>query len=78
MYFAMVNSNGEIREHSAARVQGMLLPTIHARCMPVFDATGALALALIALGQKALSISAGAAKSTWHCATARNGCPMNL
>ena len=43
---------GEVREHGAARVAGMLLPTIHAFCMPVFDASGSLALGLIALGQE--------------------------
>jgi DNA-binding IclR family transcriptional regulator len=42
----------EVRAHEAARVEGMLLPTIHAFCMPVFDATGELALALIALGHE--------------------------
>jgi DNA-binding IclR family transcriptional regulator len=38
----------EVREHGAARVEGMLLPTIHAFCTPVFDASGELALGLIA------------------------------
>ena len=42
----------EVREHRAARVEGMLLPTIHAFCMPVFDSTGDLALGLIALGHE--------------------------
>jgi DNA-binding IclR family transcriptional regulator len=42
----------DVREHQAARVEGMLLPTIHAFCMPVFDSTGDLALGLIALGHK--------------------------
>jgi DNA-binding IclR family transcriptional regulator len=42
----------EIREHGAARVEGMLLPSIHAFCTPVFDATGDLALGLIALGHE--------------------------
>ncbi|OLL33422.1 IclR family transcriptional regulator [Burkholderia sp. SRS-W-2-2016] len=41
-----------VREHQAARVEGMLLPTIHAFCMPVFDSTGALALGLVALGHE--------------------------
>ena len=41
-----------IRAHGAARVEGMLLPTIHAFCMPVFDAAGELALGLIALGHE--------------------------
>jgi DNA-binding IclR family transcriptional regulator len=41
-----------VREHGASRVEGMLLPTIHAFCMPVFDATGDLALGLIALGHE--------------------------
>jgi DNA-binding IclR family transcriptional regulator len=43
----------EVRAHGAARVAGMLLPTIHAFCMPVFDASGDLALGLIALGHEA-------------------------
>lgn len=42
----------DVREHEAARVEGMLLATIHAFCMPVFDATGDLALGLIALGHE--------------------------
>ncbi|WP_028227764.1 IclR family transcriptional regulator [Paraburkholderia ferrariae] len=42
----------EVREHGAARVEGMLLPTIHAFCTPVFDAAGDLALGLIALGHE--------------------------
>lgn len=42
----------EIRANGAARVAGMLLPTIHAFCVPVFDASGALALGLIALGHE--------------------------
>ncbi|WP_373686883.1 IclR family transcriptional regulator [Paraburkholderia youngii] len=42
----------EVREHEAARVEGMLLPTIHAFSMPVFDSTGELALALVALGHE--------------------------
>jgi len=42
----------EIREHGAARVEGMLLPTIHAFCTPVFDSSGDLALGLIALGHE--------------------------
>jgi DNA-binding IclR family transcriptional regulator len=41
-----------VREHGAARVEGMLLPTIHAFCTPVFDSTGDLALGLIALGHE--------------------------
>jgi DNA-binding IclR family transcriptional regulator len=44
----------EVRERCAARVQGMLLPTIHAFCMPVFDAAGELALGLIALGHEGI------------------------
>ena len=27
----------DVRQHGAARVEGMLLPTIHAFCTPVFD-----------------------------------------
>ena len=42
----------DVREHGAARVEGMLLPTIHAFCTPVFDSTGELALGLIALGHE--------------------------
>ena len=42
----------EVREHEGARVEGMLLPTIHAFCVPVFDAEGDLALGLIALGHE--------------------------
>lgn len=42
----------DVRSHQAARVEGMLLPTIHAFCMPVFDAVGELALAVIALGHE--------------------------
>jgi DNA-binding IclR family transcriptional regulator len=42
----------QVRERGAARVEGMLLPTIHAFCTPVFDATGELALGLIALGHE--------------------------
>ncbi|WP_246796100.1 IclR family transcriptional regulator [Burkholderia perseverans] len=42
----------EVREHGAARVEGMLLPTIHAFCMPVFDSLGELSLGLVALGHE--------------------------
>ncbi|ACC69388.1 IclR family transcriptional regulator [Paraburkholderia phymatum] len=42
----------EVRLHGAARVEGMLLPTIHAFCTPVFDSNGDLALGLIALGHE--------------------------
>ena len=42
----------DIRAHGASRVEGMLLPGIHAFCMPVFDSTGDLALGLIALGHE--------------------------
>lgn len=42
----------EVRSHGAARVEGMLLPTIDAFSMPVFDAAGELALGLIALGRE--------------------------
>jgi DNA-binding IclR family transcriptional regulator len=42
----------QVRAHEAARVEGMLLPTIHAFCMPVFDSTGELALGLVALGHE--------------------------
>jgi DNA-binding IclR family transcriptional regulator len=40
----------DVRRHEASRVEGMLLPTIHAFCMPVFDSTGDLGL--IALGHE--------------------------
>ncbi|GAB5098325.1 IclR family transcriptional regulator [Caballeronia sp. HLA56] len=42
----------DVREQGAARVEGMLLPSIHAFCTPVFDSTGELALGLIALGHE--------------------------
>lgn len=42
----------DIRTHGGARVEGLLLPTIDAFCMPVFDSTGGLALGLIALGHE--------------------------
>ncbi|CAB3662610.1 IclR family transcriptional regulator [Paraburkholderia rhynchosiae] len=42
----------EVREREAARVEGMLLPTIHAFSMPVFDSTGELSLGLVALGHE--------------------------
>jgi len=44
----------DVRLHKAARVAGMLLQTIHAFAMPVFDANGDLALGIIALGQEGL------------------------
>lgn len=44
----------EVRLHRAARVAGMLLPSIHAFAMPVFDANGDLALGVIALGHEGL------------------------
>ena len=44
----------EVRAHQAARVEGMLLPTIHAFAMPVFDSVGDLALCLIALGHEGI------------------------
>jgi DNA-binding IclR family transcriptional regulator len=50
----------QVRQQQAARVEGMLLPTIHAFCMPVFDSTGELALGLVALGHEgAFDISWG-------------------
>lgn len=42
----------DVVQRGAARVEGMLLPTVHAFCMPVFDSTGDLALGLIALGHE--------------------------
>ncbi|HEV3429324.1 MAG TPA: IclR family transcriptional regulator [Paraburkholderia sp.] len=64
----------EVREHGAARVEGMLLPTIHAFCTPVFDASGELALGLIALGHE------GAFDSGWNGAvdTALRECARKL
>ncbi len=64
----------EVREHGAARVEGMLLPTIHAFCTPVFDATGELALGLIALGHE------GAFDIAWNGAvdTALRACAQKL
>lgn len=64
----------EVREHGAARVEGMLLPTIHAFCTPVFDATGDLALGLIALGHE------GAFDIRWNGAvdTALRACAQKL
>jgi DNA-binding IclR family transcriptional regulator len=64
----------EVREHGAARVEGMLLPTIHAFCTPVFDATGDLALGLIALGHE------GAFDIRWKGAvdTALRACAQKL
>ena len=64
----------QVREHGAARVEGMLLPTIHAFCTPVFDASGELALGLIALGHE------GAFDSSWNGAvdTALRACAEKL
>ncbi len=64
----------EVREHGAARVEGMLLPTIHAFCTPVFDATGELALGLIALGHE------GSFDIAWNGAvdTALRACAQKL
>ncbi|CAG4895097.1 IclR family transcriptional regulator [Paraburkholderia gardini] len=64
----------DVREHGAARVEGMLLPTIHAFCMPVFDSTGDLALGLIALGHE------GAFDIRWNGTvdTAMRGCAGKL
>ncbi|SMG00259.1 IclR family transcriptional regulator [Burkholderia singularis] len=42
----------DVRAHRAARVAGMLLPTINAFGMPVFDSLGELALAIVALGHE--------------------------
>ncbi|CAN7521125.1 IclR family transcriptional regulator [Trinickia sp. LjRoot230] len=55
----------DVRSNGAARVEGMLVPTIDAFCMPVFDATGALALGIIALGQE------GVFDIAWDGTTAR-------
>jgi DNA-binding IclR family transcriptional regulator len=64
----------QVREHGAARVEGMLLPTIHAFCTPVFDASGELALGLIALGHE------GAFDINWNGAvdTALRACAEKL
>lgn len=43
----------DVRAHRAARVTGSVLPSIHAFCMPVFDATGQLVMGLLALGPEA-------------------------
>ncbi|AKJ69292.1 IclR family transcriptional regulator [Pandoraea thiooxydans] len=43
----------DVRAHGAARVEGTLLPSIHAFCMPVLDATGQLVMGLLALGSEA-------------------------
>lgn len=40
----------EVREHGAARIRGGVLPGINAISMPVFDASGHIAMALIVLG----------------------------
>jgi DNA-binding IclR family transcriptional regulator len=64
----------EVRAHQAARVEGVLLATIHAFCMPVFDSTGDLALGLIALGHE------GAFDIRWdgEVDTALRGCARKL
>jgi DNA-binding IclR family transcriptional regulator len=55
----------DVRAHGAARVEGMLLPGIHAFCTPVFDSNGDLALGLIALGHEgAFDIAWGGAVDT--------------
>ncbi|HTH62394.1 MAG TPA: IclR family transcriptional regulator [Paraburkholderia sp.] len=71
---ALERTLAEVREHGAARVEGMLLPTIHAFCTPVFDATGDLALGLIALGHE------GAFDIRWdgEVATALRDCAHKL
>lgn len=40
----------DVRAHRAARVEGTVLPSVNAFCMPVFDATGQLVMGLMALG----------------------------
>ncbi|HEY3598311.1 MAG TPA: IclR family transcriptional regulator [Paraburkholderia sp.] len=64
----------DVRAHRAARIEGMLLPTIHAFCMPVFDSTGDLSLGLIALGHE------GAFDIRWNGAvdTALRACAQKL
>ncbi|WP_375542459.1 IclR family transcriptional regulator [Paraburkholderia sp. CNPSo 3272] len=71
---ALEQALAEVREHGAARVEGMLLPTIHAFCTPVFDASGELALGLIALGHE------GAFDIAWNGAvdTALRACAEKL
>lgn len=49
-----------VRAQGAARVEGLLLPSIDAFCMPVFDSAGTLALGLIALGHE------GAFDASWQ------------
>jgi len=64
----------EVRARGAARVEGLLLPTIDALCMPVFDSTGALALGLIALGHE------GEFDASWEgrIAVSLRGCARKL
>ncbi|VVD95790.1 IclR family transcriptional regulator [Pandoraea capi] len=40
----------DVRAHRASRVEGTVLPSVNAFCMPVFDATGQLVMGLMALG----------------------------
>lgn len=42
----------DVRKHQGARIEGGLLPGIVAFSLPVFDASGALCMALIALGSQ--------------------------
>jgi DNA-binding IclR family transcriptional regulator len=44
----------DVRARRVARVQGALLPGVHAFCAPVFDARGAACLGLIVLGYSGL------------------------
>ncbi|WP_322103705.1 IclR family transcriptional regulator [Paraburkholderia sp. J41] len=71
---ALERALDDVRAHGAARVEGMLLPTIHAFCTPVFDASGDLALGLIALGHE------GAFDIEWNGAvdTALRECAQKL
>jgi len=44
----------DVREHGAARTRGGVLPGINAFSMPVFDANGHLAMALVVLGAQSV------------------------
>ncbi|MDD2874329.1 MAG: IclR family transcriptional regulator [Azoarcus sp.] len=54
----------EVRKHGIARALGHPIPGINAFCAPVFDNSGALSLAITAMGP------AGAFDADWHGSTA--------
>ncbi|AMM24917.1 IclR family transcriptional regulator [Variovorax sp. PAMC 28711] len=60
----------EVRAHGLSRSEGEIIPGIHAMSAPVFDHTGAIVLALIAIGP------AGIFSTAWHgeIAKALKGC----